>query len=276
MPSMSTKVIHVTPGELSMSLCKGYRPEARGYVIYSPRALPEGCALGQRTRGINHVTTSWMPINGLFLHLRGFLKGCRNTLKKNYAGGLKHRKLRPKTVEQHDNPGNPERCIVRIFEKYQSRCPKLKPGSPLYLTPKRKVSSDDVVWYTKTPVRKNTLRKVVQDMCRVAGIEGYKTNHSLRLRATTCTIGLEKGVPEKLIMERTGHRTVKSLHTYQRVSDGQKEIVSDVLQGSATDFSGTSVESDEPPTKKICECAPKENTAQFINARGLCISMQGG
>ena len=73
--------------------------------------------------------------------------------EKNYAGGLKHRKLRPKTVEQHDNPGNPERCIVRIFEKYQSRCPKLKPGSPLYLTPKRKVSSDEV-WYTKTPVGK--------------------------------------------------------------------------------------------------------------------------
>ena len=149
--------------------------------------------------------------------------------EKNYAGGLKHRKLRPKTVEQHDNPSNPERCIVRIFEKYQSKCPKLKPGSALYLTPKRKVSSDDEVWYTKTPVGKNTLRKVVQDMCRDAGIEGYKTNHSLR--ATTCTIGLEKGVPEKLVMERTGHRTVKSLHTYQRVSDAQKEIVSDVLQG---------------------------------------------
>ena len=44
------------------------------------------------------------------------------------------------------------------------------------------------------------------------------------------------------------------------MSDAQKEIVSDVLQGSATDFSGASVESDEPPTKKICECAAKENT----------------
>ena len=27
-------------------ICKGYRPEARGYVIYSPRALPEGAARG--------------------------------------------------------------------------------------------------------------------------------------------------------------------------------------------------------------------------------------
>ena len=59
------------------------------------------------------------------------------------------------------------------------------------------------------------------------------------------------------------HEFGKSLHTYQRGSDAQKEIVSDVLQGSATDFSGASVESDERLTKKICECAPKENTAQF-------------
>ena len=27
---------------LVLLLCKGYRPLARGYVIYSPRALPEG------------------------------------------------------------------------------------------------------------------------------------------------------------------------------------------------------------------------------------------
>ena len=47
------------------------------------------------------------------------------------------------------------------------------------------------------------------------------------------------------------------------MSDAQKEIVPDVLQGSATDFSGASVESDEPPTKKFCECATKENTALF-------------
>ena len=62
---------------------KGYQPEARGYVSYSPRVLPEGAARGQHTRGMNHITTSWRPINGLFLHWRGFLKGCKNTLKKN-------------------------------------------------------------------------------------------------------------------------------------------------------------------------------------------------
>ena len=43
------------------------------------------CTRGQRTRGINRITTSWRPINGLFLHWRGFLKGCKNTLTKNVS-----------------------------------------------------------------------------------------------------------------------------------------------------------------------------------------------
>ena len=54
----------------TLKICKGCRPEARGYVIYSPRALPEGAARGQHTRGINHITLSCVTL-------------CKNTLKKN-------------------------------------------------------------------------------------------------------------------------------------------------------------------------------------------------
>ena len=72
------------PVSPKLLLCKGYRPEARGYLIYSPRALPEGAARGQHTRGMNHITTSWRPINGLFLHWRGFLKGCKKYTDEKY------------------------------------------------------------------------------------------------------------------------------------------------------------------------------------------------
>ena len=42
-----------------------------------------------------------------------------------------------------------------------------------------------------------------QNMCSLAGVERYKTNHSLR---TTCTTRLcENNVDDQLIMERTGH-----------------------------------------------------------------------
>ena len=38
-----------------LTLRKSYRPEARGYVVYFPRALPEGEDRGQCTREINHM-----------------------------------------------------------------------------------------------------------------------------------------------------------------------------------------------------------------------------
>ena len=73
-----------------------------------------------------------------------------------------------------------------------------------------------LVWFTSNPVGYNTLEGVVKKLCHDAGIEGNFTNHSLR--ATTATRGLAKGIPDKLIMERTGHRDVRSLQQYQRPS----------------------------------------------------------
>jgi integrase len=47
---------------------------------------------------------------------------------------------------------------------------------------------------------------VVKKLCQDAGIEGNFTNHSLR--ATMATRGLVKGIPDKLIMAKTGHKDV--------------------------------------------------------------------
>ena len=44
------------------------------------------------------------------------------------------------------------------------------------------------------------------------------------------------GVPDKLIMERTEHKSFNSLHTYQRVSAKEKESVLDILQGNKSTF----------------------------------------
>ena len=70
---------------------------------------------------------------------------------------------------------------------------------------------------------------MVSNLCKEAEIEGYKTNHSLR--ATPCSLALSKLVPDKLIIERKGHKSLTSLDTYQRVGGKDKESVSDVLQG---------------------------------------------
>ena len=51
------------------------------------------------------------------------------------------------------------------------------------------------------------------NMCSEAEISGNKTNHSLR--ATAATEMFRRGVPEKLIQERTGHRSLEALRSYE-------------------------------------------------------------
>ena len=75
-----------------------------------------------------------------------------------------------------------------------------------------------------------TLAKTVTRLCKLAGIEGYKANHSLR--ATTTSRLYQSGVDEQLVMERTGHRSLEGVRSYKRTSDVQREALSDILNGT--------------------------------------------
>ena len=50
----------------------------------------------------------------------------------------------------------------------------------------------------------NALAKLIPNMCKAAGIEGYKTGHSGKI---TCATTLYcQGFSDQLIKEQTGHR----------------------------------------------------------------------
>ena len=68
-------------------------------------------------------------------------------------------------------------------------------------------------------------------MCLNAGVKGNKTNHSLR--ATGATQLYESGVPEKVIQERTGHRSLEALRVYEHSNDTQHKVASSVLCASS-------------------------------------------
>ena len=104
-------------------------------------------------------------------------------VSKNHPGGLKHRKIEPKKVKHLPNYQRPERCFVRLFKAYCAhRLPKVEHDS-FYLTPLRNPRS--IVWYQVTPVGHHTLANTVKWMCSSAGVDGYKTNHSLRVTTAT-------------------------------------------------------------------------------------------
>ena len=84
-------------------------------------------------------------------------------------------------------------------------------------------------WFSHTPLCHNTLKNYLRNTCKKAGIKVYKTNHSLR--ATAATRLYLSGVDELLVMEWTGHRSIKGIKSYKRTSREQQENVSDLLNG---------------------------------------------
>ena len=90
------------------------------------------------------------------------------------------------------------------------------------------MDNDDNIFLTQnTPVGHNKLANVVSKMCKDADLQGQFSNHSLW--DTTATSGLEKGISDKLIMERTGHRDIRSLQRYQRPHVSTKIEISKAL-----------------------------------------------
>ena len=146
-------------------------------------------------------------------------------ISKNRQGGLKGRKLKPKVVHHYDNTDNPDRCFVRLFKRYQQLLPPDRPKNVFYFKPLQNPTAD--TWFSARPIGHNTLEHTVARLCSAAGIQGFRTNHSLR--ATAATRLYQAGVDEQLIMETTGHRSLEGVRSYKRTSDDQKQVLSDIL-----------------------------------------------
>ena len=144
---------------------------------------------------------------------------------KNRPGGLKGRKMKLKVVRHHANTENPDRCFVRHFKLYRNQCPHDQPEGAFYLKPLSKPTP--TCWYSKQPLGHNKLAQTVGRLCERAGVQGYKTNHSLRV--TNATRLYASGMDEQLVMERTGHRSLEGVRTYKRTSEEQQVSLSDVL-----------------------------------------------
>lgn len=148
-----------------------------------------------------------------------FLRYTEDT-SETRQGGLAHRKLAPKVVNAYENAEQPKRCTVRLYEKYISHCPKVRTDA-FYLRPLKSPISN--VWYGKQPVGINKLSTVVKRLCSAAGLEGYRTSHSLRATAATRLYANE--FDEQLIAETTGHRS-NSIRSYKGTNESQQEKVS--------------------------------------------------
>ncbi len=136
----------------------------------------------------------------------------RENASKNKQGGVRQMKMEHKAVTIVANPTVQERCPVFILDLYLSKLPpETKEKDIFYCRPVTTfLQKHGDPWFLAVPVGKNVLGKMVSEICEEAGVNGKKTNHSLRV---TCATSLyAAGVPEKVIQSRTGHSSLESLN----------------------------------------------------------------
>ena len=85
------------------------------------------------------------------------------------------------------------------------------------------------------------------------------------------------GVPEKLIMEWSGHLSVEGIRSYERTSDAQRHLVSKVLSDSSASSKTTSSfavcsQSNSVSKFVISSLADKENVVEVKDLHGCTIN----
>ena len=148
---------------------------------------------------------------------------------KNHSGGLAQIRVKHKVVPIVAVPDAGTRCHVYVLDLYMQKLPpEAFSRDNFYVQPCLTVPDDpSKPWFTSNPVGKNTLSKMVKEMCSESGVNGEKTNHSLR--ATGISDLYQAGVPEKVIQERSGHLSISGLRQYERTTLGQQQAVSRIL-----------------------------------------------
>ena len=141
---------------------------------------------------------------------------------KNRTGGFYQLGIDNKSVPIFKNVDAGERCFVSLLNLYLSKLPQAAIDKDIsYCTPLERFDKDSH-WYSQQR-GKHTLANMVKNMFTEAGIDGAFTNHSLL--ATAATDLFQAGVPEKVIQEFTGHRSIKALRQYERIEVTQKRLL---------------------------------------------------
>ena len=109
-------------------------------------------------------------------------------------------KVEPKVIWKYEDTSDPDHCVVNIFVLYLLYLPQ--EVDYFYCRPLPDDGSG-IPRYEKQSVGRNKLAMIIPDMCKEAGIEGYKTGHSGNI---TCATTLYRhNFSDQEIKECTGH-----------------------------------------------------------------------
>ena len=188
---------------------------------------------------------------------------------KNRPGLIHHVHLDNKVVIHYASSSLGNRCFVYLMELYISKLPPKAVEKDLFYCKPAKSAVDGKPWYHETAVGHNTLKKKLKDMFLEAGLDSINiSNHSLR--ATGVSRMYNKGIPEKLIMERSGHLSTAGVRSYERTTPEQKKDVSDLL--AKVSSGGCGDRKPLAPANKLVDCTSIDKACENLDIRSKTLS----
>ena len=180
--------------------------------------------------GDEHRQLKFTQLRRDLLYVDGVQKNCYIYTEhgsKNRSGGLGQLHIENKVVHHFEVPEAGSRDYVKILDLYLSKLPKEAIARDNFYVRPVSVIQEGKPWFTSIPIGRNKLATMVKTMCSKAGVEGNKTNHSLRSFGVTSMF--EENIPEKVIQERSGHRSITALRVYEKTTNKQMVEASRVL-----------------------------------------------
>lgn len=122
-----------------------------------------------------------------------------------------------------------ERCPVKFYKTFKSHrlLEMNQKESPFYLAVRQNRTSQDQVWYMKSPLGRNEIGKFLSTAAQKAGLlrEGKRvTYHSVR--KTCISRLLDADIPENFVAQLSGHKSTESLQSYKSASSNHQRRMS--------------------------------------------------
>lgn len=160
----------------------------------------------------------------------------------------------------------------------------MEKNNAFYYAPLRKFVPGSKPWYSSIPVGHNKLDKMLKSIFDQAGIDSRNiSNHSLR--ATDISRMYQTSLPEKVIMERSGHLPKEGLRSYEHTSTAQIQSACEVLSAcipktaavnpgdtknkTENNLPNTSISKPSLPTSETQLQIPKAESENDINQANL-------
>ena len=163
-----------------------------------------------------------------------------------------------------------ESCPVKFYKTFKSHRPveMNQPESPFYLAVRQKRSSQDQLWYMRSPLGKNEIGKFLSTAAQNAGLhrEGKRvSNHSVR--KTCISRLLDADIPENFVAQLTGHKSTESLQSYKSASSNHQRRMSLTLsRARSSSEKSTAVSNVEDLQMASCPSSQNASSIAAINS----------